>query len=230
MNNATKRTILRWIHLIFVIPVVGYVYSPFADLPDYAPVTRFVAIPVLILSGFWMYSGVVFAVIGVAVWLGAYYLSGIGAAILSQVALFIARKIWMVIQARRSKGAGLSAQGLTPCEGNGCLSVSLAWRSETRSMTFAIKAEISDLRAESFAFSAQKTMYGGKRIAKGDTIFGVRERERRRAGSHRERRHHGQSDRKKTRSRPANSAGEHHHPTDRTREAAPGAERAQTFF
>ena len=36
---------------------------------------------------------------------------------------------------------------------------------------FAIKAEVSDLGAQTFAFSAQKTMYGGKRIAKGDTIF-----------------------------------------------------------
>src|SRR6185503_11166865 len=36
---------------------------------------------------------------------------------------------------------------------------------------FAIKAEVSDPRAKAFAFSAQKTMYGGKRIAKGDTIF-----------------------------------------------------------
>lgn len=50
-----------------------------------------------------MYSGVIFAIIGVAVWLGAYYLSGIGAAILSQVALFIARKIWLAIRGRRSK-------------------------------------------------------------------------------------------------------------------------------
>jgi hypothetical protein len=103
ISNATKRSILRSIHLIFGIPIIGYVYSPFAELPNYAPVVRFVSIPVLILSGFWMYSGVVFAVIGVAVWLGAYYLSGIGAAILSQVALFIARKIWFVIRARRSK-------------------------------------------------------------------------------------------------------------------------------
>jgi hypothetical protein len=38
-------------------------------------------------------------------------------------------------------------------------------------MMFAIKAEVSNPRAETFAFSAQKTMYGGKRIAKGDTIF-----------------------------------------------------------
>jgi hypothetical protein len=38
-------------------------------------------------------------------------------------------------------------------------------------VAFAIKAEISDPRAETFAFSAQKTMYGGKHVAEGDTIF-----------------------------------------------------------
>jgi hypothetical protein len=38
-------------------------------------------------------------------------------------------------------------------------------------MTFAIKAEVSDPLAETFAFNAQKTMYGGKHIAKGDSIF-----------------------------------------------------------
>ena len=103
MNNGTKRSILRWIHLIFAIPIIGYVYSPFEELPNYAPVVRFVSIPVLILSGFWMYAGVFFAIIGVALWLGAYYLSGYGAAILSQVSLFIARKTWLVIRARRSK-------------------------------------------------------------------------------------------------------------------------------
>jgi hypothetical protein len=36
---------------------------------------------------------------------------------------------------------------------------------------FAIKSEVGDLRAAAFSFNAQKTMYGGKRIAKGDTIF-----------------------------------------------------------
>jgi len=38
-------------------------------------------------------------------------------------------------------------------------------------MVFAIKAEISDPQAETFAFTAQKTMYGGKHIAAGDTVF-----------------------------------------------------------
>jgi hypothetical protein len=40
-----------------------------------------------------------------------------------------------------------------------------------RVMVFAIKTEIRDLRATSFTFKAQKTMYGGKRIAAGDTIY-----------------------------------------------------------
>jgi hypothetical protein len=38
-------------------------------------------------------------------------------------------------------------------------------------MTFAIKAKVDDPRAKTFVFAAQKTMYGGKRIARGDTIF-----------------------------------------------------------
>ena len=38
-------------------------------------------------------------------------------------------------------------------------------------MAFAIKAEIRDPRATSFALTAQKTMYGGKHIAEGDTVF-----------------------------------------------------------
>jgi hypothetical protein len=102
ISNATKRSILRWIHLVIAIPILGYIYSPFAELPNYAAVTRFVFAPVIMLAGYWMYAGVIFAVIGVAVWLGAYRLSGIGAAIVSQVALFIARKIWLVIRARKS--------------------------------------------------------------------------------------------------------------------------------
>jgi hypothetical protein len=38
-------------------------------------------------------------------------------------------------------------------------------------MAFAIKTEIHDARAKAFAFVAQKTMYGGKHVAQGDTIF-----------------------------------------------------------
>jgi hypothetical protein len=103
ISNATRRTILRWIHIIFAIPILGYIYSPFEEIPNYAPAVRFVFVPVIMLAGFWMYSGVFFAIIGVAVWLGAYSVSGLGAAILSEVALFIAWKTWLVVRARRSQ-------------------------------------------------------------------------------------------------------------------------------
>jgi hypothetical protein len=42
---------------------------------------------------------------------------------------------------------------------------------EKTGMPFAIKVEVRDARAKMFAFTAQKTMYGGKHIAKGDTLF-----------------------------------------------------------
>jgi hypothetical protein len=38
-------------------------------------------------------------------------------------------------------------------------------------MAFAIKAEVCNPHAKTFAFTAQKTMYGGKQIAEGDTVF-----------------------------------------------------------
>ena len=102
MKDAT-RSIVRWIHIVFSIPILGYIYSPFEEIPKYAPAVRFVFVPIIVLSGFWMYSGVFFAIIGVAVWLGAYRLFGLGAAVLSQVALFIARKTWLMIRARHSR-------------------------------------------------------------------------------------------------------------------------------
>ncbi len=40
-----------------------------------------------------------------------------------------------------------------------------------RPTIYAIKAAVANPRAAAFAFKAQKTMYGGKRIAAGDTIF-----------------------------------------------------------
>jgi hypothetical protein len=36
MNDATKRSILRWIPIMF-IPIIGYIYNPFEEIPNYAP-------------------------------------------------------------------------------------------------------------------------------------------------------------------------------------------------
>jgi hypothetical protein len=40
-----------------------------------------------------------------------------------------------------------------------------------KNKAFVVKTQVSDPGADTFTFRAQKTMYGGKLIAKGDTIF-----------------------------------------------------------
>jgi hypothetical protein len=57
MTGATKRSILRWTHIVLAIPIAGYVYSPFEEIPNYAPLVRFFFLPALVLTGLWMWQG-----------------------------------------------------------------------------------------------------------------------------------------------------------------------------
>ena len=57
MTSGTQRTVFRWIHIVFGIPILGYIYSPFEELPNYAPVVRYIALPAIVLSGLWMWKG-----------------------------------------------------------------------------------------------------------------------------------------------------------------------------
>ena len=57
MTQGTKRAILRSFHIVLAIPIIGYVYSPFDKLPEYAGPTRYVFFPALALSGLWMWKG-----------------------------------------------------------------------------------------------------------------------------------------------------------------------------
>jgi hypothetical protein len=57
VNQSIIRLIFRWIHIVFSIPILGYIYSPFEKLPQYAHTTRFVYVPVIVLSGLWMWKG-----------------------------------------------------------------------------------------------------------------------------------------------------------------------------
>ena len=42
ISDGTKRAIIRWIHIIFGIPILGYIYRPFEEIPNYAAAVRFV--------------------------------------------------------------------------------------------------------------------------------------------------------------------------------------------
>lgn len=57
MRLPTSRSISRWIHIILAIPIYGYLYSPFDKLPQYAPPTRYVFFPLMVLTGLWMWQG-----------------------------------------------------------------------------------------------------------------------------------------------------------------------------
>ena len=109
MKASTKRLILRIVHLVSVIPVLGYVYQPIAEAEQYQRFTQFVFIPLAILAGYWMYMGFVWAVLGVASWVGLNYLvggnSGFGYALLAQIVLFVARRIWVATRKRPSPSA-----------------------------------------------------------------------------------------------------------------------------
>jgi len=57
IRQPIRRGILRWVHIALAIPIVGYIYSPFSVLPQYAPPTRYVFLPTMVLTGLWMWKG-----------------------------------------------------------------------------------------------------------------------------------------------------------------------------
>lgn len=57
MSGATERKIMRWIHLVLSVPIIGYIYGPVADRPEAVFVTRVVFVPIVILTGLWMWKG-----------------------------------------------------------------------------------------------------------------------------------------------------------------------------
>ena len=57
MTEATKRSIFRWIHIICGIPILGYIYDSPSDTPSHAFSIRYLFLPLLILSGLWMWKG-----------------------------------------------------------------------------------------------------------------------------------------------------------------------------
>lgn len=59
MSAAAERKLIRWIHIICSIPLLGYVYGPVASMHYAAMAVRFVFLPVIVLSGLWLWKGMV---------------------------------------------------------------------------------------------------------------------------------------------------------------------------
>jgi hypothetical protein len=57
VNQSIKRSIFRWIHIICGIPMIGYIYDSPSDAQYYAPIVRYLFLPILLGSGLWLWKG-----------------------------------------------------------------------------------------------------------------------------------------------------------------------------
>jgi len=49
--------VIRWMHILLSIPIIGYIYGPVAQLHYAANAVRWVFFPIIVLSGFWLWKG-----------------------------------------------------------------------------------------------------------------------------------------------------------------------------
>ena len=57
MKVSTERKLIRWIHLVLSIPIIGFIYGPVASIPEAAFAVRWVFMPIVILAGSWLWLG-----------------------------------------------------------------------------------------------------------------------------------------------------------------------------
>jgi hypothetical protein len=57
MKASTERKIIRWLHIITSIPVIGYIYGPLRNIPPAVITLKWVLFPLVVLSGLWMWKG-----------------------------------------------------------------------------------------------------------------------------------------------------------------------------
>jgi hypothetical protein len=57
MSAALERKIIRWMHIILSIPIVGYIYGPVAQTFYGSRAVKWVFLPVIVLSGLWLWKG-----------------------------------------------------------------------------------------------------------------------------------------------------------------------------
>ena len=55
MTPWRERDTIRLLHLVLSIPIVGYLYGPVAVIPQAAWFTRWIAMPLVVLSGLWLW-------------------------------------------------------------------------------------------------------------------------------------------------------------------------------
>ena len=55
MTARQERVFFRTLHMVLSIPILGYIYGPVAHIPQATWFTRWVAMPLVVLSGLWLW-------------------------------------------------------------------------------------------------------------------------------------------------------------------------------
>lgn len=55
MTPWRERDTIRTLHLVLSIPIIGYLYGPVAHIPQAAWFTRWIAMPLVVISGLWLW-------------------------------------------------------------------------------------------------------------------------------------------------------------------------------
>ncbi|HTE11075.1 MAG TPA: hypothetical protein VK645_08895 [Chitinophagaceae bacterium] len=57
MKASQERRLHRWLHIVISIPLIGYIYGPVSQIPQAVVFVRWVFVPVVVITGFWMWKG-----------------------------------------------------------------------------------------------------------------------------------------------------------------------------
>jgi len=57
MKAATERKIIRWLHIIASIPIIGFIYGPVGQFPNAVMAIKWILFPLIVLSGLWLWKG-----------------------------------------------------------------------------------------------------------------------------------------------------------------------------
>jgi hypothetical protein len=57
MKASTERRVIRWIHIVASIPIIGYIYGPVKNFPRAVATIQWILFPLIVLSGLWLWKG-----------------------------------------------------------------------------------------------------------------------------------------------------------------------------
>ncbi len=57
MKASTKRNFVRWLHIATGSVIGVYIYSPWGQVISFQIITKAIVIPLVVLSGLWMWKG-----------------------------------------------------------------------------------------------------------------------------------------------------------------------------